>query len=324
MNYKGRSSVTGAAIATSTYVDEQVVAATSSAWTVYELGDVQVPAGAVPSVSFGSVYGTEASGTGNGTASGWSASAAVVAMTFPIDPGLHTGFSIKLLGSAGGQAFLDATLRSASGDVAVGPTLASVQSVWLEPGASAELRFTWDVPYAVSTSGTYYVQFYRQDPSYPRFAVYQSTASSYSLGKYGIDGAALSSSADAYFTSWQKPLLAFSSSTPVLAATTSSTDAVSSCGTFRVPVDYAAIVYRETSPVQLGLYYDADTDTPYDADSDGIGPAMYDKCEIRAPLRAKPGVTNRVVVLAANSSGATEGASTLTYKTRPRFLTATG
>ena len=129
---------------------------------------------------------------------------------------------------------------------------------------------------------------------------------------------------DLTFTVTGRTPLAFITTNPVLTAQAEASAGVSVDYVQRVPVDYAAIVRRLSSIGALGTYYDADTDTPYAADSDGIGPACYDECEIRKPLRVKPGVTNRVVVAIGQGDEAIAGVDTLEYQYRPRFLTATG
>lgn len=91
----------------------------------------------------------------------------------------------------------------------------------------------------------------------------------------------------------------------------------------RVPVDYAALAYRLATSAAPALYYDGDTDVAYIADADGIGPAVLDKAEIIKPLRAKPGVST-TYVLATTHDDVAVGTASVTYKTRARYLSATG
>ena len=91
----------------------------------------------------------------------------------------------------------------------------------------------------------------------------------------------------------------------------------------RVPVDYAALAYRLATSAAPGLYYDGDTDVAYIADADGIGPAVLDKAEVIKPLRAKPGVST-TYVLATTHDDVAVGTASVTYKTRARYLSATG
>lgn len=92
----------------------------------------------------------------------------------------------------------------------------------------------------------------------------------------------------------------------------------------RVPVDYAAIAYRRTTAADApALFYDGDTDTPYSANATGIGPAVFVECEVIRPLRAKPGVAT-TYVLATTHAANPVGTATVKYKTRARYLSATG
>jgi hypothetical protein len=90
----------------------------------------------------------------------------------------------------------------------------------------------------------------------------------------------------------------------------------------RIPLDYAAVLARYSFSAATGLLYDGDTDSVFLADVNGAGAPLLSVASIVHPLRAAPGATTRVVV---GTVGANAGAfDVLSYRTRPRFLTATG
>jgi hypothetical protein len=129
---------------------------------------------------------------------------------------------------------------------------------------------------------------------------------------------------DLVFVVYGQTQLGFNTSNPVLVSCSESSKTVAIDYVQRIPADYAAIAYRPAASGSLGLFYDADTDTPYIADADGIGPAQYDRTDVIKPLRVKPGVVNRVVLGILQEDAAVAGFTTLAYKVRKRYLTATG
>jgi len=90
----------------------------------------------------------------------------------------------------------------------------------------------------------------------------------------------------------------------------------------RVPLHYAALAVESPSVVAEGFLYDGDDDCVYYADADGVGP-FADVFTVIKPLRAVPsGVTRYVYGFVTASVDPTLG--TLQYRTRARYLSATG
>lgn len=326
IRYKGRTTTVANALASSVSVDEYPITPSTASSTVYELGDVVIPAGRVPSIITGTGYATEEVDASFTSASGvYAITDAGTGQTFDVAGRCkHTGVTLYAINnaSAEGILYIDLWKANASGYYDSSGYLA-YSTVSVSASYSGEVRASWETD-PVLEAGTYgfYVSTYwrRSDD----IDVLYSTASAYASGHLITTVNEISSSADLYFKSWVQLPLGFDSSNPILVSG-SGGDYITLGSTFRIPVDYACVIYRDSLQV-MGLYYDADTDTPYDADADGIGAALYDKCEVRAPLRAKPGETNRVVVLIGQGieDGTNYGVSALTYKTRPRYLTATG
>lgn len=331
---KVRVTTTGNAIAASTSVDEAAVAfPTGTDLYGFELGsNVSIPAGAVPNVA---------------TGSGWGASGVV---------GSQATTDGTLVGQTGAGYYTQGfgTLITLAAETQI-----ETLSFWLKhPSASI---FWYNCVYKIegvtdslpngtvhaSVSALIGLNDVLTEKSVPFGAPVTLPAGTYSIGIYFTAGYAsdkvtvasnsagtgawrsdadtgyfvITNGYDLKYSVSGKTQLGFNTTMPILAACTESSKTIGLDYAQRVPVDYSAIAYRPSASGSLGLYYDAETDTPYIADADGIGPALYDKVEIRRPLRLKPGVTNRVVLGMLQNDDAVAGA-TVVYKWRPRYLTA--
>lgn len=93
----------------------------------------------------------------------------------------------------------------------------------------------------------------------------------------------------------------------------------------RIPLDYAAVAYRAVSAAGVGIVYDGDTDCVHTADTDGIGGSVLSATDIIRPLRAAPDAVTRIVYgITAPTYSVAASLYTLAYRTRRRYLSATG
>jgi len=169
--------------------------------------------------------------------------------------------------------------------------------------------------FALSKVGLYY-----EDGAYWR----DNSAGGYADGsEIAYDGTIVTGH-DLFFRLYSCLPLGFVSTLQLLGSSTETDRAIDVDYIERIPVDFAAIAYRLAASGPLGLYYDADTDTPYVADADGIGPSVFEDCTINKPLRLRPGVTNRVVFGVLQGDTPVAGMTALKYRIRRRYLTATG
>lgn len=325
--YKSRVTTTGNAISTTVTADgDHAHAATSNDLYGYELGDIQIPAGQIPSGDFGSGYAAEAVDVSNTTAASlWTtwgdASHYTVGQSFPATAGhKHTGITLKFKNNGSSDRRAYAMLHLASGDIATGASIA-FGSFTIPASHDGELRISWDVAPVIPSTGQYIVMIGALNDIFTDVDLYYSSASSYANGKLN-DWGTPSSTNDLYFKSHTQTPLGFNTTNPVLGACSESSKTLGLDYVQRIPVDFAAIVYRPAASGPLGLVYDGDTDTPYIGDADGIGPAAYSLTEVRRPLRIRPGVTNRVVIGILQNDEAVAGMGTLAYKTRARYLSA--
>lgn len=316
---RGTSTVTGNAIAASTTVNEQAIACTSQNLIGYELGTVTLPAGQVSSIGVSSAgYGPEGVDTQNTTAASLTSIASwqFITQSFAHSGARHMGISLKVKNTA--TYAINVTVSLFLADVSHNKRgsaiVTSVRSV--AAGYDGLVRFEWDIP----LSGGVYCIFTEANDAYLRW--YYSTASSYATYKMGVSGTP-SDTDDLYFTSWSRTPLGFNTSNPIQAACSESSKTVGLDYVQRIPTDYACLVYRPGSTTTGHVFYDGDTDTPYIASAAGTGPAIYDKTEIRRPLRLKPGKTNYVVAGICQGDSAI-GTGSYVYSTRARYLTATG
>lgn len=331
---KARTTTTGNLIAASVSVDEQVVQFTSTSLIGYELGDVQIPAGQVPDIATGGGW-TEATVTDQQTAIDTSYSGGVedgviryIGQTVSLTAGEKvTRFVFKTSSVAhypGGQLSIVA-VDGNDLPITTGAYYTSVAIPAAPMNTAVNIDLDWVVPntanYAFLVSSLNYAraQCYR----YNGYASGQMVRGN--SGYYvGASTAAAETGYDLYFQVYCATQRGFNSSIGVLTACTESSKTIALDYVQRIPLDYAAICYRPGASGSLGLYYDGQTDTPYAADADGIGPAVYDKCEIRRPLRLSPGVINRVVIGILQEDAPVAGFTALSYSWRPRYLSATG
>jgi hypothetical protein len=322
VTYRAVQRTTGNAIAVSTDVAEQAVTSPDTNLVGVELGDVMIPSGQVPDTSSDVLYGppavTDEQTTENAdTAMG------------------YAGQSVTL---TEGEILAAVTLKTGT-LTAVGPALIRIcafdtdHAVWATMYASAladtdifasNTEYSWTFNWTVPASGTYVI-YVEPNTAALDTKWRRNTAGGYAGGDELDASGYVVSGDDLYFKVYCKSPVVFNSNTIIQAADSAVASKVAYLDYVqRVPVDYAAIVYRlgsySAAPM---LYWDGDTDTPYIADADGIGAAVYDKCEIRTPLRFRAGVVNRVVLANAEADEALAGA-TVVYAWRPRYLTATG
>lgn len=322
------TTTTGYGISAATSVAEQAVSVAKSSNYVHELGTIQIPSAQIPALSAAAGYGTEEVSASNTTASAWTSSSTGwtgypgygLTQSFPVStPCQHIGFSFYANSTSSATVY--GAIIGAISDLP-GSWYTVLATGYVNFQGSGVQRIDWDSPPVLQT-GNYCLCLTGWDLTASALstpAIKYSTASSYANGKACIDSTA-SSSADLYFLSHSKPALAFTNRNYVYIKD-STADLWALDWAARIPVDFGAVCYRETSSGTIGLYYDGDTDIPYSADSDGIGPAVLDKCEVRKPLRLRPGVTNRVVIAVKAQNNSDLGAATLTYAIRPRYLTA--
>ena len=323
---RATTTTTGNAIAESVTVNEQTRALSSADLIGYELGDVAIPAGAVPDLSAGSGYNPEAVQTENtvddGTLTLTSSASGdwplAIQQTFAGFTGLVTAIEYTI-----DVAPATTEIYSHSPVLTLQRNAQNVATVENIPDTTGTHKVALPSPVSVDASDS--LQFRIAFSRAPSFTV----GVAHSNGDYTsgaltmVEGAGAATGDDLTFKVYGQTPTAFNTSNTIQAACSESSKTVNLDYVQRIPVDYAALVYRRAASGALALFYDGDTDTPYIADADGIGPAIYDKCEIRAPLRVKPGVTNRVV-LGALQADEVIGGATVTYSVRPRYLTATG
>ncbi len=329
---KARTTTTGNLIAASVSVDEQVVQFTSTSLIGYELGDVQIPAGQVPDITTDSGWGdegvlvsqTDSSGSLNVTCERdvygepfdlyfYQTYTAVTrqqltAFEFTVvtAPATTTGWALIVETNYGMGYRTERQVSIPS--MAAGLKKVSFSDVFAESGSV--WRFRVQAPEASGLN----------DES----CVIDSSATDVYAGGTAGESFARDVAKDLLFKVYGKTERGFNSSTGVLTACTEASMTIALDYVQRIPLDYAVICYRPGASGSLGLYYDGQTDTPYIADADGIGPAVYEKCEIRRPLRLSPGVINRVVIGILQEDTAVAGFTALSYSWRPRYLSATG
>jgi hypothetical protein len=311
---------TGNAIADSVTVSESTVTFSSNALIGYEMGTIQIPAGQVPDLDTGSGYAAETLAYSQTTED-----ADTVGLTAYQTVGLAAGekltkavFKTGTLTSAGG-AYVE--VYATDSGLATGGVLCSsaIKSV-----SASNTEYSFGLDWTAPSAATYAL---KVRPATGTTALTtrwrKNSTGGFAGGEELSDSNTAVTGDDLYFKLYTKLPLGFNTTNPIQAACSESSKTIALDYVQRIPVDFAALVYRITAAGTLGLFYDGDTDTPYVADADGIGPAIYDKCEIRKPLRLKPGVTNRVV-LGVCQADESIGGATVTYSYRPRFLTATG
>ncbi len=330
---KARTATTGNLIAASVSSDTKVpVQFTSNTLIGYELGDVQIPAGQVPDITTDSGWGdegvlveqTDSSGSLNVSCERdvygepfdlyfYQTYTAVTrkqltAFEFTVvtAPATTAGWVLIVESSNGMGYSIERQVSIPS--MAAGLKKVSFADVFAENGSV--WRFRVQAPEAS----------WLNDES----CVIDSSATDVYAGGTAGESFARDVAKDLLFKVYGKTERGFNSSTGVLTACTESSKTIALDYVQRIPLDYAVICYRPGAPSPLGLYYDGQTDTPYIADATGIGPAVYDKCEIRRPLRLSPGVINRVVIGILQEDTAIAGFTALSYSWRPRYLSATG
>lgn len=315
---------TGNLIGESVTVAAHAVTCASTSLVGIELGNVQIPAGAVPDLTvesgLGAVGPRSAQTTRDATRTITSAESVIeIKQTLAPFNGPLTAieYRVDVAPSATQNASLGfpqlVVASGSGGESAMFAVPSSVGTHRVELDSPLDLRAS-DSPYFTLTfarvdGGSLTVGMAVGEDRLPGYAMTTPTGSGESSGD------------DLVFTAYGRERLGFETLTPVAAACSETSKTVALDYVQRVPVDYAALVYRKASAGALALFYDGDTDTPYVADADGIGPAVYDKCEVRKPLRFRPGVVNRVV-LANLQADAAIGGATITYAHRPRYLTA--
>jgi len=325
--YQGATTITGNGVSSSVTVYEGSGSLSASALTGVELGDVTIPCAQVPDVSIGNLgWGSSSAFYENTTASAMrdlsASSITHVGQSFTASGDMRvTGFTFKA--SASTPAGVAGTLYQASGDVPVGSGLASGTAYIT---ASGEFTVTFHIPYMLSSGDPACIVVWDTNRA---FDPYYSTVGSWAGGKMStcVGGVwAAEANNDLYFKLLASTPVGFNTTNPVYAAQGSATT-IGLDYVQRVPVDYAAVVYRRSASGDLAIWYDGDTDTPYLSNaSGGIGNAVFDLCEIRRPLRLKPGVNNRIVfgVIQADASANGFMSGGIEWAYRPRYLTATG
>jgi hypothetical protein len=325
VTYRAVQRTTGHLIAVSTDVAEQAVTSPSASLVGVELGDVMIPSGQVPDVTTGSGYAaaaiTDQQTTENADTSG---EMIYIVQSVSLTAGEKvTGFTFKT-GSNVSAAYdlVSVSIHPDIVDQVLSPSLAAASVV---NAHAANTEYTASFDYVVPATARYAFLVSMPGDNTLRY----NTAGGYAGGTLWTSVSRESGYSDTgddlYFKVFCAAPLGFNSNTIIQAADSAAASKVANLDYVqRVPVDFGAIVYRLGSySVAPALFYDGDTDTPYVADADGIGPSVYDKCEIRRPLRYRPGVVNRVVFGLGVGSSA-PSAPTVVYAWRPRYLTATG
>jgi hypothetical protein len=328
---KARTTTTGHLIAASVSVDEQVVQFSSNTLIGYELGDVQIPAGQVPDITTDSGWGDEGVLVEQTDSSGSLTVRADYILGDPVTLYFYQTYT----------AITRQQLTAFEFTVVTAPSITTGWVLFVDKYNDGGYIIERQVSIPSMAAGLKKVSFsdvFAESGSVWRFRVKAPQESLLNKDECIIDSSATdvyaggtageSSSGDApkdlLFKVYGKTERGFNSSTGVLTACTESSRTIALDYVQRIPLDYAVICYRPGASGSLGLYYDGQTDTPYVADADGIGPAVYDKCEIRKPLRLSPGVTNRVVIGILQEDTAVAGFTALSYSWRPRYLSATG
>ena len=328
-----RVTTAGADISASTTVDYQEVPLAVRSLAGVELGVVQIPAGRVMALgeSSYSVAHSEAQVNDMGTRTFLSRTPVadgfdlVLSQTFPWPDG-HIStctYGIDVAPAAGTDLTIMLWRKNVFGDfveygivydcpVSVGEHTVTFQKMW---GGGENIPVT---------AGTYVLRFEFDGSS--AFSVGMPAANGvYADGELTQTvGSGLVAGDDLVFSVDGDTVDSDSTTMPLLAACSELSKVVNLDYVQRIPADFACIAYRLDSSGPLGIYYDAGTDTPYVADTDGIGPSVYEDCTINKPLRLKPGVTNRVVFGVLQGDVAVDGMSALAYHIRKRYLTATG
>ena len=313
---------TGASYGGSTEVAQRARAFTRTDLVARELGYVQIPSGQVPDLA---------------TASGWTPEAAQV--TQASDDGTLTLTS----DASSRRLWADQTFAAFNGRVtAIEYTVDTAPSQTVQGGGLLMLiadgvatmvstsaptsvgthKVSLPTPVTISSSNT--VSFRLDITCVAQFTIgLAKGANRYASGALTtpIYGSGEAAGDDLVFKVYGELPTSFDTTNPVYVTCSESSKTVNIDYVQRIPLDYAAIVYRQAASGAVAFFYDGDTDTPYSADADGIGPAILDKFEIRKPLRLKPGVVNRVVLGCLQADEAVQGA-TVTYSYRPRYLSA--
>lgn len=92
----------------------------------------------------------------------------------------------------------------------------------------------------------------------------------------------------------------------------------------RIPLDYAALAFRTALAANKGIVYDGDTDTIHIGDADGISYAVMSGADVIRPLRAAPSGGTRIVYGLTATTYTAASIGTIEYRTRARYLSATG
>lgn len=315
-----RVETAGNMIAAEVSVDSQAQTMTTLDLIGYELGIVQIPAGTVPTLSTGAGYAPEDI-SAEQTASDGQTAGQMCGQTIKLAAGERPTRVTFKSGTIDGNGWVYECRIKDVGSGQVYDISGTVEA----RVADTEYTFSFNSGWVAPHSGLYWfalskVGLYYEDGAYWR----DNSAGGYADGsEIAYDGTIVTGH-DLFFRLYSCLPLGFVSTLQLLGSSTETNRAIDVDYIERIPVDFAAIAYRLAASGPLGLYYDADTDTPYVADADGIGPSVFEDCTINKPLRLRPGVTNRVVFGVLQGDTPVAGMTALKYRIRRRYLTATG
>lgn len=329
--YRVVQRVTGNAISASTDVATASVTPRAIDLVATELERISVPSGAVPDVATGSGWSTEGALFTQADASG----------------SLLVNAARDVLGDLTGELYFYQTytidtptiLSAFEFTVVTAPTTTTGWELQVIRASDwTVLRTSTVASMATGVHKVAFPELETADGDVYQFRVIAPSAAGFNDESCVIDSSASSVYADGFAGTpfggdstkdltckvYGKTRLGFNSYSIVQASDTADASKIANLDYLvRIPVDYAALAYRLSTSAAPALYYDGDTDVAYIADADGIGPAVLDKAEVIKPLRAKPGVST-TYVLATTHDDVAVGTASVTYKTRARYLSATG
>jgi len=316
-DYRAVSTVTGNAIAVSTSSNGDTVDAalgTGEGFEVKPLGELNIPAGAIPDVATGSGWGDETAFITQATADATAAlttSWATQSLTLTGGDKLHS--IILTAGESSDYDKILAWLTSGAGGTG---TLYGVgyREGGFVSGEAFTLSFGSSTP--LPATGTYYLNIRVLSGT---FSLKRSSASTYAGGAWGEGG-------DLTMTVYTQVALGFNSKVAVQATSTKSSKTAQVDYLVRVPTDegYACIV-RDFAAAE-GAMFDESSPLPhkhniYLVDADGIGPSLLAQAtEWRGSLMLRPGY-NVYTVAAYTPVAAAPGGGTAWAWYRPRYLT---